>query len=188
MDAIEVLFAFYGALLALAAGKLLSGVVRLVKQREAVRVGWTTPLLTLLLVFDLAACATNGWRTLGSADMSLQVVLVCMLAAGAYYFAASLAIPDGPTDTTDLDAWYRQNKRYVVGGMLAGNVLGFELLQVLIRGVDEAFTTRWTGFSALMNGMFYLLLVVLMLMRSRATDIALLVVLNALYVIALVNA
>ena len=43
-------------------------------------------------------------------------------------------------------------------------------------------------FWALMNGMFYLLLVVLMLMRNRATDIAMLVVLNALYIIALVSA
>jgi hypothetical protein len=187
MDAIEVLFAFYGALLALAAGRLLSGVARLVKQREAVRIGWMTPLLTLLLVFDLAACAANGWRTLGSADMSLQVVLACMLAAGAYYFAASLAVPDGPAESTDLDDWYRRNKRYVVGGMLVGNVLGFEVLGALIKGFGETFTTRWTGFSALMNGMFYLLLVVLMLMRNRATDIAMLVVLNALYFIAILT-
>lgn len=187
MDAIEVFFAFYGALLALAAAQLMAGVTRLVKHRGSVRIGWMTPLLISLLVLDLTACATNGWRTLGSADMSLRLVLVCVLAAGAYYLAASLAIPDSLADHADLDAWYGQNKRIVVGGMLAGNLLGFEILQVAVRGIDEAVITRWTGFSALMNAMFYLLLLVMVLIRNRATDIVMLIVLNALYLLSIFN-
>lgn len=187
MDAIEVLFAFYGALLALAAAKLLSGLVRLLQHRQNVRLGWTTPLLLLLLVFDLAACVTNGWQALGSADMSLRLVLTCMLAAGAYYMSSSLVIPENLVDYADLDVWYGQNKRFVVGGMLVGNLLGFEVLQAIVRGLDEAIATRWTGFGALMNLMFYLLLLVMVLVRNRATDIGMLVVLNALYLIGLLN-
>lgn len=187
MDAIEILFAFYGALLALAAAQLLSGLVRVLKHRDTVRLGWTTPLLVLLLIFDLAACATNGWQALGSADMSLRLVLTCMLAAGAYYMSATLVLPDNPADQPDLDAWFGQNKRFVVGGMLAGNLLGFEVLQAIVRGLGETITTRWTGFGALMNAMFYLLLLVMVLVRNRATDIVMLIVLNALYVIGLLN-
>lgn len=187
MDAIEVFFAFFGALMALAAGKLLSGVVRLLEHRTTIRIGWTTPLLALLLVLDLTACVTNGWKAMGAADMSLRLVLVCMLAASAYYIAASLVTPKDLAAQPDLDAWYGANKRYVVGGMLVGNLLGFEVLQAIISGPAEMIATRWTGFSALMNLMFYLLLVVLMLIRNRAVDLIMLVLLNALYFIAVVS-
>lgn len=187
MDAIEVFYAFYGALLALAAGRLLAGAARLLAHRGTIRIGWMTPLLALLLVFDLAACATNGWRALGSADMSLRLVLDCMLAAGAYYMAASLIAPETLSDGLDLDVWYRQNKRYVVGGMLAGNVLGFEVMQIILNGLHETLTTRWTGFNALMNLVYYVLLIVLLLIRNRATDLVMLVVLNALYFISIVS-
>ncbi len=186
MDAIEVLFAFFGALLALAAARLFSGVAGVLEHRASVRVGWTTPLLTLLLMFDLAACVTNGWKALGSADMSLRVVLTCMLAGGTYYAAASLVIPRDLAAQPDLDAWCQTNKRYVVGGMVLGNLLGFEVLQALISGVNETITTRWTGFSALMNLTYYVLLIALMLVRNRIVDIALLAVLNVLYIVSLV--
>lgn len=188
MDAIEVLFAFYGALLALAVGRLLSATVRVLEARGAVRVGWTTPLLGLLLIFDLGACVTNGWKALGAANMGLHVVLACLLTGGAYYVAASLLAPRDLATHPDLDAWYRDNKRYVVGGMILGNLLGFEVLQVIISGVSETIATRWTGFSALMTLTYYVLLIVLMLVRNRMVDIALLAVLNLLYVISLAAA
>lgn len=188
MDAIEVLYCFYGALMALAAARLFSGAARLLEHRAGVRLGWTTPLLVLLLAFDLAACATNGWKTLGTADMGLRVVLACMLAGGAYYAAASLVIPRDFAAQPDLDAWAKDHKRYVVGAMVLGNLLGFEALQALISGAPEMIATRWTGFSALMNLTYYVLLIVLMLVRNRVFDVALLAVLNLLYIVSLVAA
>ncbi len=186
MDAIEIFFAFYAVLLALATGKLLSGAARLLEHRKTIRIGWLTPLLMLLLTFDLASFVTGAWRTLGVADISFRLVFTCLLASGAYYVAASLAAPRDLEAHPDLDAWFAEHKRWTVGGLLAANLLGFEVVQLLIKGPVEMLSSRWTGFSAVMNLIFYALIVLLIAVRNKVVDLVMLVTLNALYLVVLV--
>jgi len=185
MDAIEIFFAGYGVMLALAFAKILAGGARLIGRRKTIRLGWATPLLMLLLLFDLASAMTSAWRNLGVADIGVRLVLACLLSAGAYYVAASLVVPDDLADGADLDAWFYDNKRFMAGGLLAANLLGFEVVQSLIKGPGEMLAGRWTGFSGVMNLVFYALVLVLMVVRNRVTELVMLATLNAIYVLVL---
>ncbi|MET3666686.1 hypothetical protein [Caulobacter sp. 1776] len=185
MDAIEIFFACYGVLLALSFAKVLAGAARLIAHRKTIRIGWLTPLLMLLLLFDMASAVTSGWRNLGVADISLRLVLACLSAAGAYYVIASLAVPEELQDGADLDAWFRDHKHYMAGGLLAANLLGFELVQSLIKGPAEMVAGRWMGFSGVMNLVFYALVAVLILVRNRITELVMLATLNIVYVLVL---
>lgn len=186
MDAIEIFFAFYGVLLALAAAKVLSGAARVVAHRKTISIGWTTPLLMLLLLFDLASFVTSAWRNLGAIDVEMRLVFSCMLAAGAYYVSALLMVPEDLAKHPDLDAWFTEHKRFAVGGILAANILGFELVQMMIKGPLEGIVSRWSGFTGVMNLAFYTLVAVLFVIRNRATNIVMLATLNAMYLVVLI--
>lgn len=186
MDAIEIFFTFYGVLLALATSRLVLGAARLLEHRKTIRIGWLTPLLILLLLFDLASFVTGAWRTLGVADVSFRLVFVCLLAAAGYGVAAVLVVPTNLEAHPDLDAWFAEHKRYAVGGILAANLFGFEVVQLLIKGSVETLASRWTGFSAVMNLLFYALVVLLLAIRNKVVDLVMLITLNALYFVVLV--
>jgi hypothetical protein len=185
MDAIDIFFVFYGALLALAAAKVLSSAARLIRHRATVRIGWATPLLLLLLLFDLSSMITGAWRILGVADPNIRLVAACLGAAGAYYLAATLAVPETLAEDEDLHAHYRTTKHFTVGGVLVANLLGAEVVQLMLRGPSEAIAARWTGFPGVMSLVFYGLLITLLLIRNRATNIVMLATLNVIFVLVL---
>lgn len=181
MDAIEIFFAAYGALLALAVGRLVAGAARLIEHRKAIRIGWSTPLLMLLLLFDMSSFVSSAWRTMGAIEPGQRLVLVCLGAAGAYNLATRLVVPTNVTEGLDLDAWYDRHKRYVLGGLILASLLGVELAQILATDSISVLAAHWRGLSLVLNSAFYGMLVVLMLIRNRATNIFLLATLNALY-------
>lgn len=185
MDAIDIFFTLYGALLALAVVKLLSSVVRIVRARTTVRIGWATPLLMLLLLLDICSLVNNGSRIMGLADLNLKLVATGVITASIYYLIAALVAPEDLSAWPNLDAYYDQNKRLVVGGMAVASVLGFELVSVLVRGFTETLQSRWMGFQAILLLAFYLLIVVLFAVRNRAVDIVLLATLNAIFLVVM---
>lgn len=185
MDAIEIFFAVYGVLLALAIAKLLSSVARLIRQRAALRIGWCLPLLMLLLMLDICSFVNNASRMMGLADLSLATVTAGVFASGAYYLAASMIAPETFADWPDLDAYYDQHKRFVVGGMAMASVLGFEITSVVVKGLPETITSRWTGVQAMLDLSYYVLLGVLFFIRNRVTNIVMLVTLCAIYFIVI---
>ncbi len=185
MDAIEIFFVFYGALLALSAAKLLSGATRLASRWGTIRIGWTTPLLMLLLLFDIASFVNTAWRELGVADPGLPLLVACLTAASAYYVAATMVVPETLADDADLDLHYRKTKYFTVGGVLVANLVGSQVVQLMLKGLPEFLAARWNGFSAVMNLVFYGLLVTLLLLRNRATSIIMLATLNAIFVLVL---
>lgn len=188
MDAIEIFFTAYGALLALAIAKVMVGASRLLRSRATVRIGWTTPLLMLLLVLDACSFINNASHVMGLADLSLGMVATGVLASGAYYMAATLVVPDDLSEWPDLDAYYDRQKPFVLGGMLVGSLLGFEVTSLLVRGLSETIAQRWTGLQAALSLSYYLLLGVLLFIRNRATNLVMLATLNAIYVIVMIAA
>ena len=111
-----------------------------------------------------------------------------MLAASGYYLAGRLIAPTNLADRTDLDAYYDRYKVWVIGGILIASVLGFEVMSVLVKGLEETARTRWVGLSAPLVSSFYLILGVLLVIRNRATNLFLLATLNAIFVTALFTA
>lgn len=187
MDAIEIFFAAYGLLLALAVAKLFSSAALIFRKRAQIRIGWATPLLMLLLVLDLCSLINNGSRLLGLADLSLKLVANSILAGGVYYLIATLAAPDDVVEWPDLDAYYDRHKTVVVGGMMLGSMLGFELTSVLVRGFVDTLQARWMGLNATLLLTFYLLMIVLLFIRNRAVNLVILAILNAIFLVVMLT-
>jgi len=186
MDAIEIFFAAYGALLALAFAQLTGGVARILERRATIRIGWTTPLMLLLLAFDISSFVAGLWRELGTADPSFRLVAACLAAGGSYYVAAALVAPKVLADGDDLDAHFDRTRPIVVSGLLLANLFGSQVVQLILKGPAELIASRWTGLTAVMNLLFYGLVLVLLLVRNRATSIVMLATLNALFLVVLV--
>ena len=101
-----------------------------VSKELRVRVGWLVPLLALLVLVDLATFWNVVWQARHGLEMTLLTVF-CMLALiGGYYLVATQVFPDRPELWPDFDDYYRQQKRFVVLGMLGINLVVQLLLQL----------------------------------------------------------
>lgn len=187
MDAIEIYFGAYGALLALAVAKLVSSAVRMMRNRSAVRVGLLTPLLMLLILADLCSLINSASKLMGLADLSLRLVTVSMSAAGLYSMIAAMAAPDDFAEWPDLNAYYDKHKRILIGGLLAGSLLGFEVTTTLVKGFTETLHTRWMGLHAALFLAFYLLMIALLVVRNRIANLVMLSVLNAIFLVVMLT-
>ena len=185
MDAIEIFFTVYGALLALAVAKLMSNVARIARARDSVRIGWSMPLFMLLLLLDICSLINNGGRVFGLADLSLRLVTNGVITASLYYLLATLTAPDDLNKTPDMDDYYDRHRPLLIGGMALGSILGFEVNAVLIRGFSETLEARWMGLNAALMLAFYLLIAVLLFVRNRAVNRVALAILNAIFVVVL---
>lgn len=185
MDAIEIFFAAYGVLLALAIAQVLSSAVRLIRARSTIKLGWATPLLMLLVVLDLCSFLNSASKIMGQADLSFAVVTNGMLACGFYYVIALLVAPDDLEAWPNLNAYYEKHKPLVVGGMIIGSLLGFEVTSVLVRGFMETVQVRWMGLHATLLLAFYSMIVALFFVRNRAANLMLLAMLNAIFVVVM---
>lgn len=185
MDAIEIFFAAYGVLLALAIAKVVSSAARMIRARATIKLGWATPLLMLLVVLDTCSFLNSASKIMGQADLSLGVVTNGMLACGFYYLIALLVAPDDLEAWPNLNAYYEKHKPLVVGGMIAGSLLGFEVTSVLVRGFMETVQVRWMGLHATLLLAFYSLIVALFFVRNRAVNLILLAALNAIFVVVM---
>lgn len=187
MDAIEIFFTAYGALLALGVAQLLLSAARLIRARETIRLGWATPLVMMLSLLEICSFLNMSSRLMGQADLSFDLVTVSMLACGAFFLAAALAAPDDLAAWPNLNLYYEKYKRLVVGGLIAGSLLGFELNSVLVRGLNETIQVRWMGLHATLLLAFYLMITALFVVRNRAANLVLLAMLNAIFIVVLLT-
>jgi hypothetical protein len=140
MTIFEHSFTLIGLVLGLALAELLSGLVRTVRAQRFKALGLLTPMLATHIIFDI----TTFWAILWSIRSELPdsiwpvlgfgIALTCM-----YYVAASLVLPNSPSETTDYDAHYMKNRRIVLGITLACFIIVL-LLRSLeageLRGID----------------------------------------------------
>ena len=108
-----------GLLLGLSLVEVLSGLVKARNARPATRIGWLTPLLGISVILHV----TSFWGVTWSLRELLPPTIWQTLGAGvflsgAYYLAASSVFPTNPEDHEDLDSYYWQHKREVLGIVL----------------------------------------------------------------------
>lgn len=118
MTVFEHSFTLIGLVLGLALADVLSGLIRAVRARGFRSLGLLTPMLAVFVLLDVTtfwgivwgmrSMMTSIWPVLG-----ISLVLCCM-----YYVAASLALPDSFERWPDLDAYYMEHRRFVLGLML----------------------------------------------------------------------
>ena len=123
MSAFEFVFSLFGLLLGFSLVEVLSGLVRTVKLRSAVRIGWLTPLLGLFVLVDLTSFWNIAWRSRDAIPANFATLLLGLAVTGLYYFSASMVFPDKPEEWPDFDEWAARHKRQVMGGILTCNLI-----------------------------------------------------------------
>ena len=74
MDAFEFFFSFYGLILGLSVVEVITGLMRVFKQRRKVRIGWLTPMLGLVLLLDVTSFWTIAWGTMRDLEVSYRLL------------------------------------------------------------------------------------------------------------------
>ncbi|MEZ0244253.1 MAG: hypothetical protein ACAH11_12820 [Sphingomonas sp.] len=123
MSPFEFTFSLFGLLLGFSLVEVLGGLVRTVKLRGTVRIGWITPLLGLFVMVDLTSFWNVAWSVRDAMPASFSVLLFGLLICGVYYFSASMVFPEKPEEWPDFDLWAERHKRQVMSGILVANVL-----------------------------------------------------------------
>ena len=96
MSAFEFTFSLFGLLLGFSLVEVLSGLVKTVKLRGAVRIGWITPLLGLFVMVDLTSFWSIAWQAREAIPANFAVLLFGLMITGVFYFSASRSSPTSP--------------------------------------------------------------------------------------------
>ena len=123
MSPFEFTFSLFGLLLGFSLIEVLGGLVKTLKLRGAVRIGWITPLLGLFVMVDLTSFWSIAWHSREAIPANFAVMLLGLAITGIYYFAASMVFPDKPDEWPDFDEWAMKHKRQVMGGVFLANLL-----------------------------------------------------------------
>lgn len=188
MEGFDLVFAMFGLVLGLAVTEVLAGFARVIKMRRKAHVGWLTPLLGGFVLIDM----TTFWNTVYAhrdhLHANLATLLVVLGFVGSYYLISTLIFPDDPEQWPDFDAYYDLHNRQVLGG-----VLGLTIALIVVSAITSAagLTIRpdtaagQHGWIAAIAGLGHIpLLVVLLIVKGRRLNIALLALQIALMLIA----
>ena len=178
MSAFEFFFGFYGLILGLSVVEVITGFSRILKRRQRIRVGYLIPLLALVVLLDLTSFWSMSWVRYQTIDITLQLLVVGMAIAGAYYLAASMVFPDDFDAWPSLDDYYDKHKAWVIGGIWSAKTASHTIL-LLVAGKTDAFKAFWTNpaLLVLIAPLFALMLAVCLVKNRRANGIMLLAIL-----------
>lgn len=195
MSAFDLVFAVYGLLLGLAISEVLGGFSRALKLKrgaKAVRIGWLTPLLGLLVMLDLSNFWLVAWDARDQIGANYATLVGVLVMVGIYYLAATLIFPDTPEEWPDFDDWYDKQHRLVIGGLLAANVaswIGLGILEVMHPLPEVAAGDSDPTIDALylISGFSILgLSIALMIVKARRWNLAMLVAICGFLIISAV--
>lgn len=172
MTAFEFVFSLFGLLLGLSLAEVLGGLARTLKQWRLVRLGWLTPLLGLLIMLDLTSSWALAYSLKEAIPANFLALVVGLFVTGLYFLAASLVFPDDASKWADLDDYYFEHKRQILGGMLASRVLA----RAAQFGLGAAGWIYFPAFAA-----FTVLALVLMFVRGKRLNLAILLLFLSLY-------
>ena len=175
MTDFEFVFSLFGLLLGLSLAEVLGGLARTLKARRKVRIGWLTPALGVMLIVDLVSFWRTMWGERDSIPVTFGTMLFGAAIAGIYYLAASLVFPTELDEWTDLDSYYFEHKKQVVGAVMACNLLVVAGL-VMLHG--NIFRSPAVAVSV---SLFTATAIALILARGVRLNLALLGVMLALY-------
>ncbi len=139
-------------LMGLAMAEVLRGFARVLKLRarqkagvdpasEAITIGWLVPLMGLVVILDQSTFFLHMYSYRETLLFNGGTVIGILLTIGWYYLIASLVFPDKPADWRDFDAWYWQQKRWIMGGVIGINAIG-TIAGVLLATPEQLEATR----------------------------------------------
>ena len=131
MSNFEFVFSLFGLLMGLALAEVIGGFGGVFELRHRIRIGWLTPLLGLLIAFDLTSFWTFAWQVRESIPINFLSLAAGLVIFGIYYLIAQLAFPDDLDRWPDLDAYYFEHKRWLLGGVYTCNILALAGQQII---------------------------------------------------------
>lgn len=177
VDSFSFIFSLFGLLMGLALAEVISGFGTALEQRQKFRIGWLTPLLGLLIAFDLVSFWLTAWQIRASIPIGFFSLIGGLVIFGIYYLIAQLAFPDDREQWPDLDAYYFAHRKWLVGGIWTCNILALSGQSVIgLKPFADA-----GGIYAF--GAFSIGAIGLMFLPGKRTNAALLLCQTGLYVL-----
>jgi hypothetical protein len=151
MDAFSFVFSLFGLLMGLALAETIGGFGKALELRHKIRIGWLTPLIGLLITFDITSFWLIAWQNRSAIPVRFVSLAGGLVIFGIYYLIAQLAFPEDVDKWPDLDAYYFRHRKWLMGGMYVCNLLAMAGLQAV--GVAQlANPAQWTVFVAFTLG------------------------------------
>jgi hypothetical protein len=123
LDSFTYFIAFYSLILGLALTELLGGFAHMVRARALKKLEPQTALLALFILVDICSTWVDGWLSLKDVTVNFAGLWAPVLLAICFYLAASVVFPHDEADHERLADYYRERKRFIVGLLLAGEML-----------------------------------------------------------------
>lgn len=181
MSGFEFFFGFFGLILGLSVVEVITGLGRVLRRRERLRLGWVTPLLAIVVLLDVASFWSVSWIRMQDVQPTYPLLLVGMVIAGIYFLAASLVFPDDLDAWPSLDEFYDRHKRWVMGGVWTAKTLSHTALLALISG-SAAVREYWFSFSsAIVLLWVFPIMLGICLIRNRTVNAVLLGMMASFY-------
>jgi hypothetical protein len=175
MSDFEFVFSLFGLMLGFSLAELVGGLVRALKARRHMRLGWLTPALGLFVMLDLTSFWSTAWDNRAAIPASYGILVLGLLATGLYFFAASLVFPETIEASPDLDEHFYQRRRAVLGGVAFCNLLAIAAL-ALIHSPQVTQPTTWA-----VHIFYFTMILLAALPRRRWLNLAALGLLILLY-------
>ncbi|MFC5372837.1 hypothetical protein ACFPIF_09755 [Brevundimonas faecalis] len=117
MSGFEAIFAFYALLLGLAVANVTSAFANMYKARRKTAVGWTTPLLGIVILLSASQQWIALFRAQADIAIGLKEILACLGMALPYIFASQAMTPrDG--EVASLEDYYADHRLVLVWALL----------------------------------------------------------------------
>jgi len=131
MTSFEFVFSLFGLLLGLALAEVLGGFGSAIQHRRKVRIGWLTPLLGALVALDVTSFWMIAWDVRELVPVHYVSLLCGLFLIGLYYLVAHITFPDDFDEWPDLDAYYFEHRKWVLGGIMLCNTIALTILLAL---------------------------------------------------------
>jgi hypothetical protein len=183
VDRFSFFFGFYGLILGFAATELLSGFAGFVRARALRLIEAQTALIGIFTFLAICATWIDAWDTLQAVSLDFAGLWAPILIATCYYLAATVIFPREASEFDRLALYFSERKRFVVAMLLAADLLvSFTFAHTFAQTLHESPATFWlytVPYNVLIKGSMVVLLVV----RGRTANIALLTFLIILFLI-----
>jgi len=183
VDSFTYFVAFYSLILGLGLTELLGGFAHMVRAKALNKLEPQTALLALFILVDICSTWVDSWLTLKHVPVDFAGLWAPMLLAICFYLAASVVFPHDEADHERLADYYRERKRFVVGLLLAGEMLihvtYLPILEQRFAHQPELFWLWTVPYNLAIEAS----MVAIMFLRSRRANVVLLVVLLLLIMI-----
>lgn len=170
MSAFEFLFSFYGLLLGLTLVEVVSGFSRALDAREQRPMGVILPLLTGVVVMDIATQWGSAWRDFREVEFSFRYLVAALFMTLAYYFSATQLFPRDRSKATSLDEHFFAHRVAILGGVLFANVLATIDAMSKQYGINGADAVFWSRMAA--NAFWFSMMLIALFATSKRVIVA----------------